>query len=450
MKKKILAIIMCIIMGVTPILCMPVAAEEATGKLTITEINTALDGPDATNWGTYPFSKSYQYIEVVNNSEADVDLADYYIFRYSYNNMDGAKVWTNLKHLLGDASKNRNLHKVKVTDEETILEPGEVALLWLNHTDKVEEDFKTFWSAHAVIPEGVTIVNVNTYGYGIRLANDGSFGRAGDAFLPIHLINCIVELVNVNNTYRGVNAETDTATDISDTALVKARHAAADCLALHITSHESVWDAKDSVMENGSITSRHFYAYADATKYYTDATALAPSLKVNTDVCENTAPAVFDKTKIESWLGNLVHGKLDDNGNYAVGSGLAQYINNISKDTSAGNDQHGLFFDDGTDATPTPGVVNIGQFGKTDGEEIPPEGLGGNTNTDDENANNNENTNNTNTPDDTETEAATEPETTAAETEAEESGCGSVIGGSILAMTIVPVGIVISKKKKKD
>lgn len=444
-------------MGVTPLLCMPVSAEDAPsgkGKLTITEINNALDGLRKDDYNSYPYSRSYQYIEVVNNSAVDVDLADYYIFRYSYNNMDGAKVWTNLKHLLGDASKSRNLHKVKVTDDETILKPGEVALLWLNHTGNVEEDFRTFWSAHAVIPDGVKIVDVNTYGYSIKDANSGSFGRAGTAFLPVHLINCVIELVNVNNTYQGVNAETDTATTIEDTSLVKARHAAADCLALFITSHESVWDAKDSVMDNGSVMSRHFYSYANAEKYYTDATVLAPSLKVNTDVCEGTAPAVFSKDKIESWLGNLIHGKLDSDGNYAVGSGLAQYINNISKDTDA-NDQHGLFFDDGTKATPTPGVVNVGQFGNTTGGEIPDEGLGGNTeagNGEDNNSNNNSNNSNNsnNTAKDTETQAPDVAEDTSEITEEEKSGCGSVIGGGILAMALIPACVAVLTKKKED
>lgn len=456
MKKKFLAIIMCVITVAASLSCVPASAQDAQGaqgKLTITEINTALDGSKTTDYFSYPNSNSYQYIEVLNNSEADVDLADYYIFRYSYMNCDGAKVWTNLKHLLGDASKARNLHKVKVTDDETILKPGEVALLWLNHTGKVEGDFKTFWSAHAVIPEGVKIVDVNTYGYSIKDAQDSTFGRAGTAFLPIHLVNCIVELVNVNNEYNGVNAETDTATTIADTDLVKARHAAADCLALVITSHETTWDAKDSEMEIGSITSRHFYAYADAEKYSVAASAIAPSMPVDNDICEGSSPAVFGKNKIESYLGNLVHGKLDSDGNYALDEGLAHYVNNITKDTEA-EDQHGLFFDDGTKATPTPGVVNLGQFGNTSGDEIPAEGLGGNTGSEENNANGNANNgNNANTDNgtaDTQAPNADTAESTAEETEEEKSGCGSVIGGGILAMTVIPVGAVIFRKKKED
>lgn len=228
MKKKISAVILCMILGMTSLVCMPAQAEESAeassqvGRLTITEINAAQAGINPTNMFAYPFSNSYQYIEVLNTSEADVDLSDYYLFRYSYCNVDGAKVWSNLKSLLGDTSLARKLAKVRVTETETVLKPGEVALLWLNNTDKTVADFRSFWEEYALLAADVKIIDVNTYGYPAYNAQgeNSTMKRTGEAFLPVHLMNCILELVNVNHTYSGVNAKTDMAVDIEDTSLV--------------------------------------------------------------------------------------------------------------------------------------------------------------------------------------------------------------------------------------
>ena len=73
--KKVLALLLCALMIIPAALpAFAVDAEpEATGKLVITEVLPKTTASSA--------DEKYNYIEILNTSDEDIDLSTYYLFR---------------------------------------------------------------------------------------------------------------------------------------------------------------------------------------------------------------------------------------------------------------------------------------------------------------------------------------------------------------------------------
>ena len=169
---KLLAFLLCLAMTLIPMLSLSASATgeandtpaETRGRLAITEINAA-DVEDT----------AYQYIEVVNVSDQDVDLSEYYLYRSGVS--DGADNWNqvSLERMIGVQKGDTWCAKVKITDTQVILKSGDVAVLWLNNIggpdkwwgsynatdhdsdgDYDEDDFRKKWD----IAADVTVVSV--------------------------------------------------------------------------------------------------------------------------------------------------------------------------------------------------------------------------------------------------------------------------------------------------
>ena len=230
MKKRfrIIALILTLALAILPVISVPAIADTTTenGKLTITELNAAMDG-----------ETSYQFMELYNPTNATVDLQDYYIFRYGYENFISSYTWIFMGNTVnGHSGENaaRRVQKIQASYASNNVDGGETALLWFcNDTSKEVSDFKNYWN----IGDNVNIVKIDTTAYPANTMNNQTPENVGTGFLPIQKAFCILELVNANVTYEGINAASDTSTYNSSETLTQARHKAADCLTVFYTDY---------------------------------------------------------------------------------------------------------------------------------------------------------------------------------------------------------------------
>lgn len=351
MKKRfrIIALILTLALAILPVISVPAVADTTAeyGRLTITEINTRL--VDTYKDGNY-YGTSYQFMEVTNTSENTADLKDYYVFRYGFDNLYRNDEWGYLSDIINGyktSSAKRQICKVKLTDTSVKLEKNQVAVVWFcNDTSKTEADFREQWS----LSDNVTVVKVDTSAYPAYSMFSGVNPNAGSGFLPVTLASCVIELINGNISYAGMNAATDSKTMNEDYATTQARHAAADSLAIISTD-----DYNDKVVDYDLGTqSRNYYSYVDGNNYNTDA---------NTIRNNDSTVEVVSADVMNTYGKNFVHGKLNANGDYAIDAGLKRYVSNSPDDTEGRTYLSGIFLDDGTKETPTPGMLVKGQFG---------------------------------------------------------------------------------------
>lgn len=356
---KLLAFLLCLAMTLIPMLSLSASAtgeenDTTRGRLAITEINAA-DVNDT----------AYQYIEVVNVSNQDVDLSEYYLYRSSVS--DGADNWNqvSLERMIGVQAGEQWCARVNITDTQVILKSGDVAVLWLNNIggpdkwwgsynatdhdgdgDCDEDDFRKKWN----ITADVTVVSVEfnhdaRYSYYISNIENGKESNSG--FLPLAYSNCILQLIHEDSEFEGVNgADGNPLTPATETFLwannygqtasntnTQARNKAADCVALYFTEV----DVKQSNVY-------HFYGY------------------MNTEDYQKLTQSTYSATLPVEAYQNFVTGKKNANGTYINEESVASGVFGYTDKGAAGNGTD-YFADCGTSGTVSAGKLANGQFG---------------------------------------------------------------------------------------
>lgn len=319
MKKtiKLLSVLLGIILALTPILSLTVSASDAAngqtstyneeyasirGDLVITEIFTGKgENPD------------YQFIEVKNVSGKEVDLADYKLQRI----MSGSSIIEPRTTLVLSLKLKANRHsslRIAISEAEAKLGAGEVAVLFLNwNSNSATEISDHFGSTTKVIT--VTVAE------NARAVNAPNHKTNSNGFLPTSNETCIISLV-------------ETTTDAT------VNYEAAACNAVLNTFGG----------EDGTY-SHNYYGWVDQN-------AVA-NLLIDKPESE-PANIIGGKDFTVGDYSNFVTNKLHPTGyNVDLSSGVIKYVN---KDASGADALTLHFISDGTDATPTPGTLNVGQF----------------------------------------------------------------------------------------
>ncbi len=355
-RIRIFSAILAIVLLAATILSVSTFAVESTptpstrGQLTITELNAA----DVNN-------TAYQYIEILNTSKVEVDLSEYYLYRWGASNRTNSYDLTILKNILGDGAPY-DLARAQVTQTSTVLNPGEVAILWLNtrnvsggvtptgadqNSDSVIDvkDFRLKWG----IEDTVKVVNVafsfeEAKFYKVTTTSNYS-DSYNSGFLPIVPGDCIVNLTHKDSVFEGFTVSGKPMTPANDTvstavtagaltgAAALARHKAADCSALFFTE-----DYGSSAIPTSNVF--HFFEYLDPNAYELQGGALGTI-------------AVNGANNYKSF----VTGKKTASGDYAVNSGLCGYADKAAPNTKL------YFADEGNAGKASPGKLEVGQFG---------------------------------------------------------------------------------------
>lgn len=355
-RIRIFSAILAVVLLAAPILSVSVSAVESTptptarGQLAITELNAA----DVNN-------TAYQYIEILNTSKVEIDLSEYYLYRWGASNRTNSYDLTILKNILGDGAPY-DLARAQVTQTSTVLNPGEVAILWLNtrnvsggvsptgsdqNSDSVIDvkDFRLKWG----IEDTVKVVNVAFSFEAAKFYKVTTTSNYSDSynsgFLPIVPGDCIVNLTHKDSVFEGFTASGKPMTPANDTvttavtagaltgAAALARHKAADCSALFFTE-----DYGSSAIPTSNVF--HFFEYFDPDAYELQGAALGT-------IAVNGA----DNYR------SFVTGKKNASGDYAVNNGLYGYADKATPNNKL------YFADEGNARTASPGSLEVGQFG---------------------------------------------------------------------------------------
>lgn len=393
MKKRlrIVSLLLVIVFMLTAVMSVEAMADGGVaeldkptgGKLAISEIN----GANADN-------TIYQYVEVVNVSNADVDLSEYYIYRWTISNASGNWDQLGLKYMLGEsANPNHDLARVPLSEYiakgDVVLEAGEVALIWLNtsglpvHADhggatgtdqngdgRIDaDDFKAKWNVGDVKIANVSFTETSYYGFhAAHFSNTSihSYDKYNSGFIPLGPCETIIELTHKDAKFEGITNESGKqatpATDLYASEFrfaynknsvcgvggntskdvkcygeaARARHAAADCSALWFTEI----DKSTKVPLAGDTNVHHYYGYFDADKYLRDAEELGTLAAYS-----------------EAYTG-LVTGKRSADGKYTLNGGLDAYVDNgaVANGTL-------YFANDGDELAASAGTLELGQYG---------------------------------------------------------------------------------------
>ncbi len=455
MKKKF-ALLMCAIMLFGAMLvCVPASAEAKTagGPLAITEICYA------------PEDERFEFFEVINVSNNEVELKDYYIYRFSGSN-GGTYHATMIQQIFGySEAKNFQLVRVSLADVagDTNLAKNEIAVIWFASANKDDEskdsrnlsvqDFKNYWAGRGCNMAGANVIKLPVYdasGANPYASNDttskdktvGPNANSGASFLPDMQAGFVISFINKSF------ADTDdmTYTVGSDgkgyqTAdKTQARHEAADCSAWVLTAAKGATDTSEPEQASRDTnTSAHYYDFVDETKF-------------------NTAKAELDLTPLQTGCASrteatyLPAGLMVFERTDATKENLCIYTTTKNMATNKGMEIIFPVFN--TKYLPNPGTLYEGQMGQPGEIRVTDAANGVGSlvlNPAIKPVVENLAVINDEEPEDETTKA---PETTAADTAApaEKKGCGSAITASAL-LVIAPAlaaGCVVSTKKRRN
>lgn len=322
-----------------------------------------------------PANDNYEFLEVVNTSDAAINLKDYYVFRFGFSH-HGKWASEGLMQILGiDGRSLVHFTALSLEDCDVTLEKNEVAVLWFVSkagADLQVSDFKAYWQNQGVGNlSNVKVVRVENYvktvdqNLNVEVVTAKSPAAqinpaAGENFLPNARAGASISLVKAtkaNETVPVVDNGSIKHTPLKDMIgncpadITQKLHQAADSIALLFTD-----------MTPDSSRSRNFYTLMDTEKYSTD-TADRTVFAVANNKGTVITP---DKVDTKYLYGGLVCGQSE----YGGSIGLEAFFNTDANDHYASvYAQNGIIFaNQGTKLLPSPGTLWNGQFG-TEGDE---------------------------------------------------------------------------------
>ena len=343
MRNKILSFVLCLSLALFPLLSLTALADtsaepDSAGPLAITEICGA------------PEDDKYEFIEIINTSEGEVSLADYYIYRFGFSH-SGKYELQGLQQLYGGTSGQRcaKLAKVSLSGVNVKLAKNEIAVIWfcsITSKDESTLNFTAYWENKGNDLTNVKVVKLDVHDGEKNLypATDINSG-AGTGFLPNQNAGYAVSLIKISNLEKTISVtEDDVAEDVTLLSLnapleytqTAALHEAADCIAFKFTGKETV----EGISSN-------YYGFVDQNAYQN---ACADSILM---------PNGKTPSKISNPYPAVMTAKPESNGAVALRAycymTTAWSENTVSSAT--------LFVKDGTEEAPTPGALRTGQFG---------------------------------------------------------------------------------------
>lgn len=277
MKKKF-ALIMCAVMLFGAMLtCIPASAAAKTegGPLAITEVCYA------------PEDEKYEFIEITNISNSEIDIKDYHIYRFGFSNtapgnwhVNGTWQMFGLNNQTCAHLHTLNLsEQIRDTNVDTKLAKNEIAVLWIASSASKDEsvaEFKNYWTARGSSMTNVNVIKVAAYdiaGTDLHPAKTVN-GKAGNSWIPDEAAGFVISLI-----HKDFEA-TDTNLMDKKAATTRTRHEAADTEAYVI-------------LDGGAIknTSVHFYGFATKSKFDAAAANAPESVEGDTRYVAEYLPA---------------------------------------------------------------------------------------------------------------------------------------------------------------
>ena len=328
-----------------------------------------------------PENDNYEFLEVVNTSDAAINLKDYYVFRFGFSH-HGKWASEGLMQILGIEGRSLvQFAALSLENCDVTLAKNEVAVLWFVSkagADLQVSDFKAYWQNQGVENlSNVKVVRVENYVKTVdqNINVDVITAKhpatrinpaAGENFLPNARVGCAISLVKATKANETVPVVADGSiyqTPLKDMGLyiysginctadnTQKMHQAADSIALFFTE-----------MTPDSSRTRNFYTFIDTEKYSAD-TADRSVFAVTNNKGTVVTP---DKVDSKYLYGGLVCGQSE----YGGSIGLDGFFNTDANDHYASvYAQNGIIFaNQGTKLLPSPGTLWNDQFG-TVGEE---------------------------------------------------------------------------------
>ena len=337
-----------------------------------------------------PEDDTYEYIEVVNTSNAAINIKDYYLFRLGFSH-GGKYEYSGLQQMFGLKS-GQNLAKltaVSLESYDVTLNPGEIAVIWFVSAPGAAltvADFKNYWrNEGADEVDSTKIVRFENYTkttdtstnsevitttYPASYINVGVKDSNKETFLPDSKAGFAVGLMKASKANSTLQVPSVNENGANDGSLPDRYVALKDlqplCDQYNVTSKKVVSVCTADITANlikafdsiaigytyGSVEtgySYNFYSKVDATQYG-EATANPTDFIMN-----NITPKITETSYLYP---ALVWGQSKVRGYYDSSS---DYNSATAKSNSA------VFVDDGTRLLPSPGKLWNEQFG-TDGD----------------------------------------------------------------------------------
>lgn len=443
MKKKF-ALLMCAVMLFGAMLtCIPASAAAKTegGPLAITEVCYA------------PGDAKYEFIEVINTSDAEVDLKNYYVYRFGFSNASCYHA-TGIVQMFGFQSSQAcgKLVRVSLAEVEgtTTLAKNNIAVIWFasaSSKDEKVEDFKEYWSGLGNNMTNVNVIKLPVYDaagadlYPVTHISKGDANIndcAGTGFLPDQQAGFTINLIHkdfaATDGSSGANPDVYPSAD-RVAAKTRARQEASDCSAFVMLAAKypsSGAEPEPAEASRYTKTSAHYYGYVNETKFNAAKAELSTVKEAHTR---------WDNTYLPAGL-------MVFESNDPAKENLAVY-------TTTKGDKELVFPVVETRYIPNPGTLYDGQMGLAGDIRVndAASGVGSLTlNTIEKPVVDNLAVINDEEEDDKKTEQTTAaPEATTA-APAEEKGCGSsiAISGIAVLATVGACAAVVSKKRKDD
>ncbi|MBE6550140.1 MAG: hypothetical protein E7670_06920 [Ruminococcaceae bacterium] len=309
-------------------------------KLAITEIMPA------------PSSFEYEYIEIKNTGNVTADLSEYYLYRFGFSNGGTHQnLASGIAQLFGLSGSNAKLVKVplsNIIETDKTLDPGEVAVIWIQSVDsksKSSTDFKSNWSS---ISGNVNVLTLKVHNGSSNLYPVGTGGTntstgyinssAGKGFLADANAGMVLSLIHKDKSIKGVSTANDDIVNNLTAEYTRARHATADCSALLITNDETTnpiankaanyYDYVDIAKFNESvqnITYSNTITNVYSTNELIPESLLVPASKENLIAIENTnttslnaVPFINVTVSDTASPGALLDGQFEENGKLAI------------------------------------------------------------------------------------------------------------------------------------
>ena len=297
-----------------------------------------------------PANASYEFIEATNVSNKSINLKEYSLYRFACTNGSGKYQYTGYQAILGlvagtgtDTSLSF-LAKLNLSSYNTVIHPGEVAVLWfVKYADRAltVDDFKNYWESQGCSMDGVNVVRIATYdGTSDLYPASGINTNTGIGFLPDNKVGVAISLIKNSalatrlengKVLKDYTASSDAPLDVALTAQL---HSVADSTAVYIFA-------------DGAKTgkSHNFYSFVDTEAYL--------------DTCnEQLEDYMLKYTHVFPTVpySAQVTGTLSSDGCPSL---LGEYIN---VDSSGNPASIAIGVDSGNLDTPTPGVKRFGQF----------------------------------------------------------------------------------------
>jgi hypothetical protein len=261
MKKKF-ALLMCAVMLFGAMLtCIPASAAAKTegGPLAITEVCYA------------PENEKYEYVEVINVSDNEVDLKNYYIYRFASASFSPSMPTNAIQQMFGykaDLNKLVRLNLATVTGD-TVIAKNELAVLWFASAvskDETVDTFKGYWANRDCDMTDVNVIKVPVYDangtdlYPANHVNDADLmihKDAGATFLPDGSASFVISFIHKDFGDNDTMERTASSGKKWHRDAVKEKHLAADTEALIILGSS---DFKD--------TGVHYYEFATQARTF--------------------------------------------------------------------------------------------------------------------------------------------------------------------------------------